>query len=299
MAPGRDASPARRPREIGRLVVGALAEFGFKAYGAAAATSVALSDEETVSGKAADAVGAVRNLKDRYDSAEYVFQHRQEIETALVYVQQNAPRQAELQAALDESSETLNRISTTFDELGRAGEALGDVRPSPRRLINGVGEAFDHVKNAVEARPDPDSLRELGARAEQAGPLVAQTRVLAGPYYTDVLDVVDNFAGDEVVATLGVMAAALTVAFLLGRAVGFWARRGRPGLLARVLQGWGARLFRRWYVSHLTYAMSAPLHAAARERLQRDIVADPEAALDPDAYQELALWFANRSTSGP
>lgn len=299
MAAGLGGPPVRRKPETGRLVVGALAEFGIKAYGAGAAASVALSDEETVSGKGVDAVFAVRNLQDRYDSAEYVFENRHEIQSALDYVVQNAPPQAELEAAADTSSETLSKIGTTYDEVSKAREALDDIGFSPRSLARGAQEAFGHVQNAFEARPDADSLSELGARAKQVGPLVAQARVLTGDYYEDLLHVVDNFSSDEIAATLGVMAAALGIAFLLGQAVGFLVRRGRPGLLARTLQAWGARVFRRWYVTNLPYAVSPPLYAAARERLQRDIVADPEEALDPDVFRDLQSWFASRSDGAP
>jgi hypothetical protein len=299
VTPGPDGPPVRRRSQAVRLVVGALAEFGIKAYGAAAAVSVALSDEETVAGKGGDAVAAVRNLKDRYDSAEYVFKNRQEIQSALDYVNENTPPQAELEAAAVTSSETLSKIGTTYDEVSKAREALDDIGFSPRSVVGGAQEAFGHVQKAFEARPDVDSLRELGARAEQFAPLVGQVRVLTGDYYEDLFDVMDNFSGDEIAATLGVMAAALALAFLLGQAVGFWARRGRPGLLARTLQRLGAQVFRRWYVSNLPYALSTPLYAAARERLQRDIVADPQEALDPDVFRDLESWFASRSDGAP
>lgn len=119
--------------------------------------------------------------------------------------------------------------------------------------------------------------------------------VLIPVYYGGMLQAIDNFSRDEIVGTLGVMAAALGLAFVLGQAVGFWARRGRPGLLARTLQRWGARRFSRWYVDNAPQALSPPLYAAARERLQRDIVADPQEALDPDVLEELESWFASRS----
>jgi hypothetical protein len=105
---------------------------------------------------------------------------------------------------------------------------------------------------------------------------------------------VDNFASDEIAATLCVMAAALGLAFVLGRTVGFWARRGRPGVMARTLQRCGARRFRGWYVRNLPYAIGPALYAAARERIQHDIVADPQRALDPEALRELELYFRGR-----
>lgn len=67
----------RRPEEIGRRVIGSLLELGIKAYGAAAAMSVALSDAETVGGKSYDALNAVPNLMERYRQAKYVVDHRE------------------------------------------------------------------------------------------------------------------------------------------------------------------------------------------------------------------------------
>ena len=120
--------------------------------------------------------------------------------------------------------------------------------------------------------------------------------MLVPAYYGNVLNVADNFASDEVASTLFVMALALGVAFVLGAAVGFSVRRGRPGLIARTLQRWGARTFRPWYVRNLPDALSPSLYAAAQERIQRDIVADPEDALDPGAFRELERWFEDRRT---
>ena len=111
-------------------------------------------------------------------------------------------------------------------------------------------------------------------------------------YYGGLLALMDNFARDEIVGTLVVMGVAFGLAVVLGRAVGFWVRRGRPGLIALLLQQLGARTFRRWYVDNLPYVLGPPLHDAAREHLQREIVADPERALDPDTLRELEAYFA-------
>lgn len=149
-----------------------------------------------------------------------------------------------------------------------------------------------------ESRTSP-TLRDLASFAEQVGPVVDEVDVLIDVYYGGLLQAIDNFSSDEIFGTLGVMAAALGLAFVLVQAVGFWARRGRPGLLARTLQRWGARRFRRWYVDNTPQALSPPLYAAARERLQRDIVADPQEALDPAVFRELESWFASRSNRAP
>ena len=296
MAPGTDRPPTRRWREIGRRVTGVVAGVAITAYGAGAAVSVALSDAETVAGKGRDAVAAVPNLRDRYEAATYVADHRQEIQSALETFR-DAPPEPELRDAVDKSSETLRDIETTANAVDAARDTIGDL--SLRHAFSTAKEAAGHLKDAVDARPDLTSLRDLASFAEQVGPVVDDVEVLIPVYYGGLLQAIDNFSSDEIVGTLGVMAAALGLAFVLSQAVGFWARRGRPGLLARTLQRWGARRFRGWYVDNTPQALSPPLYAAVRERLQRDIVADPQEALDPDVFRELESWFASRSNRAP
>ncbi len=277
----------RRRLEVGRLVVGSLVEIGIKAYGAGAAASVALSDAETVRGKAHDALAAVPTLAEEYRNAQYVVEHRKEIRSAIDYLNENTPPQSELEQSVDEGSETLRGIEATYDEVLRAKDSVDDLTPRP-------DEALDHLQNAWDAKPDLDSIRRLAEIAEQVGPLADEVEVLVPVYYGGFVAVSDNFASDEIAATLCVMAVSLGLAFVLGQVVGFWVRRGRPGLVARTLQRWGARTFRRWYVRNLPHALSPPLYAAARESIQRELVADPEGSLDPDALRELAVYFEGR-----
>lgn len=275
----------RRRLETGRLLLGSILELGIKAYGAGAAVAVALSDAETVGGKTRDAVAAVPSLEERYRAAQYVVDHRAEIQVALDHVNEQTPPQAELEDAIDRSAETLEGIETTYGEVLEARDALPW---NPR-------DAWGHVSDAWGAKPDLDAISDLAAVAEQVGPYVDQVEVLTPVYYGGLLAVVDNFSSDEIVGTLFVMALALGLAFVLGGAVGFWVRRGRPGLVARTLQRWGAVTFRGWYVRNLPRALSPPLYAAARERIERDIVADPEVALEPERFRELERYFASRS----
>lgn len=308
MTTGPDRQSLRRRLEVARLLTGSVLEVGIKAYGAGAAAAVALSDAETVGGKGQDALAAVPSLVERYRAAKYVADHRQEIQDALDYVNLNTLPQSELEATLDRSSVTLRDIETTNDQVTAAKLAVDeatdiDIDLNPLDGFEGfegfdIGktqEAFGHVRSAWDAKPDLDSLRDLAEAAEQVGPYVDQVEVLVPVYYGNWLNVTDNFASDEIVATLGVMGLALGVTFVLGTAVGFWVRRGRPGLVARTLQRWGARTFRRWYVSNLPHALSPALYAAARERIQADIVADPRQALDPEAFRELALHFEDQA----
>lgn len=283
----RPSRPSRR--ETVRRVTGSLLEIGIKAYGAAAALSVALSDGETVAGKGEDALAAVPNLMERYQNAKYVIDHREEIRTALDHVHHNAVDADQLEAAAEASTETLVDIETTYDEAGRAWDAITNWN-----VLEGVPEAAEHAANAWQSRPDFDSISHLADVADNVVPFVRQVEVLVPAFYGGVLTVADNFASDEIGSTLAVMGAALAIAFVLGTAVGFWARRGRPGLLAHTLQAWGAHRFHGWYVRNLEYALGEPLYAAARERTQGDILADPQGALDPEAFRELELYFANR-----
>ena len=82
----------RRRLEVGRLMVGSLVEFAIKAYGAGAAASVAISDAETLRGKADDALAAVPNLSEEYRDAQYVVEHREEIRSAIDYLNAHTPR---------------------------------------------------------------------------------------------------------------------------------------------------------------------------------------------------------------
>ena len=289
--PGPDLSTLRRRLELGRLLVGSLVEMFIKAYGAAAALSVALSDAETVGGKAGDAVRAVPSLAEEYDQARYVVDHREQIQTAITYLNEHTLPQEELERTADESVATLDGISTTYDEVGQGIEAL---KVDGLDDFPDVGAAYGHLQNAFGARPDLTSIRELAEVADQVGPFVDQVDVLTPVYYGGLVALVDNFASDEILGTLVVMTLAFGLALALGHAVGFWVRRGRPGLLARLLQHLGARTFRRWYVRNLPYALSPPLYDAAREHLQREIVADPEAALDRETLEELEEYFASR-----
>lgn len=291
--PDVDLTTLRRRLELGRLLTGSLVEMLIKAYGAGAAASVALSDAETVGGKAHDAVAAVPNLADNYHEAQYVLDHREQIQAAVTYLNEHTLPQDELQRTADESVRTLGAIETTYDEVGRARDVL-ELDGITGTFAN-VRDAIGHVGNAYDARPDLDSIRQLAEVADQVRPFTDQVDVLIPVYYGNFFTLTDNFASDEIASTLTVIALALGVTWVLGQAVGFWVRRGRPGLLARLMQRLGARTFRRWYVRNLPHALSPPLYDAAREHLQREIVADPEAALDPETLSELEEWFAGRS----
>jgi hypothetical protein len=271
-------------------VVGTALEIGIKAYGSAAVLSVALSDAETAAGKRHDAIHAIPNLVDRYQDAKYVLDHRAEIGYALDYVHQHAPDPEQLDAAAQQGIETLNAIETTYDEVIEAGDAITTWNP-----LKGVPEAFSHLDNAWNARPDFDSIHEIAGMAHDASPVLQQAEVLTPRLYWSLLTLVDNFAADEIGATLAVMAGAFALAFVLGTAVGFWARRGRPGLLSRALQSLGARLFRGWYVANLEYAVGPRVYAAAVERTRTDLLADPEGALDPESFRELEEYFERRA----
>ena len=290
--PDLDLRTIRRRVELGRLFLGSVLEWLVKAYGAGAALSVALSDSETTRGKVGDAVRAVPNLADKLNEAQYVIAHRDEIQAAVTYLNENTLPQDELQQTADESMRTLESIETTYDEVGAARDVL-EIDGISGTLDN-VREAIGHVGNAYDARPDLASLRQLAEVADQVEPFRQQVDVLIPVYYGNFFTLTDNFAGDEIASTVFVMALALGVAAVVGRAVGFWVRRGRPGIIAQLLQALGARVFRPWYVSNLPWAITPPLYDAAREHLQAEIVADPETALDDETLRALEDWLASR-----
>ncbi len=285
----------RRPREIGRRIIAFLVGFTLKAYGVAAVASVALSDAETAAGKSYDALHAAPNLMERYSQAKYLVDHREQVQAALDYAHQHAPDAQQLDTAVQKSTQTLQRIRTTYSEVSQAWDTVTGIRLN--NFIERLPQAKEHFENAWAARPDLDSIDHLADEAQKAESLLRQLN-LQDPYirrlYGNALSVVDNFAGDEIVATLAVMTAAFTIAYTLGMAAGYWGRRGRPGFIAATLQRWGTRHFSDWYVGNLEFAMSLPLYAVARERIQRDIVADPDKALDPDTLQELERYFERR-----
>lgn len=298
----------RRPRELGRRITGSLLELGLKAYGTAAAVSVALSDAETVGGKLYDALAAVPNLVERYRQAKFVFDHAEEIQAALEYVHLHAPDAGQLETAVQKSHQALEGAKTMFSEVRQAKEALQYASWDPIAwadtswadildVLRNAGRALDHLGRAWDAMPDYDSISHLADVAENVTPVLAYLNRLDFDFaslYEGLLCCMDNFARDEIAGTLGVMGAALGIAFALGMAAGFWGRRGRPGILVGTLQGWGARLFPGWYVRNLEAALGRPLYAVARERIQADIVADPQRALDPEAHQELERHFERR-----
>lgn len=291
----------RRKRELLRLGAGSLLEMLVKAYGGSAAAAVALSDSETTGGKLKDAVLAVPTLTKEYHRAQYIREHRAEIQSAVDYLSQHQVSQQEVQAQLDQSRATLESIDATYSELGAARDATGDFGDSlfddwnPVDGFGNTGDALGHLRNAWDARPSSESLHQLQQTAEQAGPLMDQVDVLAPAYYSGGLSLADNFASDEIVSTLFVMGLAVALAFLIGRSLGFWVRRGRPGLLAFLLHGLGARAFPRWYATYAPYSMSKPLYANTRNYVQRELVRDPEAALDEESFKELEEWFSARA----
>ena len=300
--PERSASRPlyRRPKELGRRVAGVLLGFVTKAWGAAGAVSVALGDAETIGGKAASVVNPLPTLVARYDEAKYVVEHRAQIQSALDYVQQHAPDPGQLEAGARKSSETLDRLTTTYGEVTRAWDALSGIRP--QNILDKLPQAKGHFDAAWAAKPDLDSLERLTSSSQEVAPFLRQLEALDIDFpkvYRLLLRVTDNFASDEIVTSLIVMAVALTVGYVLSLVAGFWGRRGRPGFVAATLQRWGARLFRDWHAENLEYALGYSWHAVARQRIEADIVANPRQALTPDAYAALAHHFRSRPNQKP
>ena len=298
MTDARKISPGlRRPAEIGRRIIGAVLELAIKAYGTAAALSVALSDGETLGGKLYDGLAAVPNLTERYRQAKYVFDHRAEIQDALEYVHEHAPDTWQLEKAAQKSYEALEGVRTVFGEIDQAKAALASALEFPAGFVELFLEGAEHLGRAWEAMPDLEAITHLADTAESVTPLLAYLNNLEIDFaglYGGLLCVVDNFARDELAGTLIAIGVVLGLSFVLGLGAGFWGRRGRPGIVAKTLQGWGARHFGKWYARHLEDVLGQALYAVARERIQAEVVADPEKALDPAALHELERHFERK-----
>ena len=271
--------------EPGRLLAGSTLELLIKAYGAGGAASVAWGDAETLGGKVVAAINPIPILVTKLNHARYVVDHREEIRSAIDYLNQHAPSEPELQHAADQGTHTLDAISTTSAELRSTMDSL------PFSPIDAVG----HARNALQSMPDVESIRQLSDLADQMRPAMGQVDALIPVYYRGLSSFADNFASDEIVATVSVMSLAFVLALVLGHAIGFWVRRGRPGLIAQALQRLGARIYRPWYVEHLPVALTPDLYDVARERITRDIVTDPEASLGEADLKQLERHFRERS----
>ncbi len=276
----------RRPSEIARRAAGAVLEFAIKAYGGAAALSVALSGSETVGGKIHDAAAAVPNLQARYRQAKYVIDHGEEIQGALDYVARHAPSADQIEETIQKSQHALEGVRTVFEEVERAKEAIQNV--SWVNLGDSLTLAVQHAQRAWVAMPDLDSIDHLTQTAERIGPALGYLQTFdidLAQIYQGLCALADNFARDEIWGTLGVMAGALALAYVLGTAAGFWGRRGRPGLIVSALQKSGARFFPGWYKENLSDILGERTYALARQHFDDAVARDPERALSLRAYQ--------------
>lgn len=126
---------------------------------------------------------------------------------SLDYMHQHAPDADELEKGAETSAETLEGIGTTYEELANFGDALNNGNP-----VEGVSQAFGHLRTAWEARPDLESIRHLADVAEDVAPFIEHGEVLIPKLYGGLLLVMDNFASDEIAVTVGAMVAAILVA---------------------------------------------------------------------------------------
>ena len=282
-----------RPRELLRLILGVVGVFVVRAYGVAGALSAALSDGETFAQKAKDGLLVIPNLAERYDQADYLIEHRAQIQSAVDYLHNHAPSSDQLASAAQQSARTLERLSTSYDEVTQAQESL--TATGPTNFWQTLPEVKDHISAAWTAWPDLDSIERLRKVSDDVVPFLDRVNAMDIDFpriYSAVLSVADNFASDEIVATLVAMGMVLLLGYVAGLAVAFWARRGRPGLLATRLHELGGRTFHRWYAANPEFAPS--LHAGPRARIAREIVADPEKALAGDDVDALQRYFDDR-----
>lgn len=262
------------------MLLGAALEIFFKAWGTASAIAVAFGDAPTWGGKVREGVAAVPTLTEEYRRTQYVIEHRAQIETAIERLNTEIPPKAEMEASIERSRATL-------DDLQNFDERVAEAADLDWRIWENVGD----IQDAWDAIPDRESLQQL---IEISGPAVEQARVLVPTYYGGLLTLSDNFSREERGSTIAAMAVLMGLMFLLGRAVAFAVRRGRPGFIAQALQWLGAHTFPRWYSGNVAYALNKPLYAHARTQVYRELLADPEAALDEQSFRDLEDYFADR-----
>lgn len=264
------------------MLMGAALEIFFKAWGTAAAIAVAFSDAQTWAGKTREGLAAVPTLTEEYRRTQYVVDHREQIEAAIDHLNTDIPPQAEMEASIERSQATLG-------ELQKFDERVADASDFDWKIWQNVGD----IRDAWDAIPDRESLQQL---IEVTGPAVEQARVLVPTYYGGILTLTDNFSREERGSTIATMLVLMAAMFLIGRSVAFAVRRGQPGFIARSLQWLGAHTFPQWYSHNVAYALNKPLYAHARASVHRELMADPETALDPETFRELEDYFTDRAS---
>jgi len=249
----------RHVREtLARRILGYCFEYVAKVWGAAAALNVLFGDAETVGQKIGKTLTAVPDLTANYRRIRYVADHSEQINRTLDYLRENAPTPDELQSAVDKTYETLTRLNTSLAHLAKAKDNLLSWSWQP-------GETLEHLQQGWTLMPDLDAFRYLAFASDHAAEALRQVRNIdLNPLYQLLMNAIDNFARDEIVATVLVSASTVLVASGLGILIGrFWARRGMPGIMTLQVQRLGVRVFPAWYQSNLQRALGRDLYAIA------------------------------------
>ena len=118
----------------------------------------------------------------------------------LVYLHNHAPSSDQLASAAQQSARTLERLSTSYDEVTQAQESL--TATGPTNFWQTLPEVKDHISAAWTAWPDLDSIERLRKVSDDVVPFLDQVNAMDIDFpriYSAVLSVADNFASDEIV----------------------------------------------------------------------------------------------------
>ena len=289
---GRDAGSPRWKRYLRRWAVGSVVATLAASVLTASSIGVAFGPGESFPGKVVDGVAAVprvfrdfafywgvlthpvrtaRVARESYEKLQYAREHLpgpDEIEEGLLVIDRNTMRLDRGSALIREGLDSILRWES--------------VRPFDGSLP--VSTSINTMRAGARILPAPDSFAAAVRRgSELAG---AARAVLASlPYeetYERVLVAIarleDNFAPDERIQTVFLMALLLAGAVVSPAATAYWIRRGRPGLLAAFVMRRGME---HWPDEYVEEVRSWPIY----ERLKEEILAEGESREGPGDEQ--------------
>jgi len=245
---------------LARILFGYCIEYLGKVWGTTAAINVIIGDGETFGAKVANALTSIPDLTRTYRQLRYVADHAPEINAALDYLREQVPTPEALQVAIDRTYATLHGLNTALARFAQVKDNVLGWSWQPT-------ETYRLLQEGWAAVPDLDAFQVLAASSQHAAEALRRLRQIdINPLYQILMNAIDNFARDEIVATVVVATAALLISSAIGVAVGrFWARRGLPGILVRQVQRLGVRFFPGWYRRNLPRVLGPELYALAEQ----------------------------------
>ena len=252
-----------RPSELGRRLAGHLLEYTMTAAAATSATAVVIDNGETLSGKLQDAL-VVPDLLATARQTKYLLEHKEEIESAMNYLQNNAPSPDEFRQLSERAKHAASNLETLVSHIDAIGAnlSLSDMHP----FI-----AYEHADAAAKMLPDVSSWMDaIRVASDKTSDAVAYLRgVDIDPYYRAMINTADNFASDERALTVGVACAVGVTFYAAGQYLGgLWANRGAPSLFSKLKLHYGVRKHADWYEKHLPHVLG-PLYGVAERHFKK------------------------------